>query len=102
MMILMFRQRIRTARSEQRRWTYSSRIQLPTELPPQLMPVTMLLARLSLRGLCWVETPDMAMGCAAPTESRPRLPILMAVAGLSWPDEVCIGWAILIGWLPID
>ena len=43
--------------------TYSSRIQLPTELPPQLMPVTMLLARLSLRGFSRLEE-FIVMGCA--------------------------------------
>ena len=35
--------------------SYSSRIQLPTEVPPQLMPVTMLPARLSLRGFSRFE-----------------------------------------------
>ena len=43
----------------------------------------------------------MAMGWAAPTESRPRLPMLMAVAGLSLPEVVCRGRPMLIGWLPI-
>lgn len=43
--------------------TYSSRIQLPTEAPPQLMPVTMLLARLSLRGFSRLEA-FIDMGCA--------------------------------------
>ena len=38
-------------RKDQRTATYSSRIQLPTDTPPQLMPPTKLFAILSLRGL---------------------------------------------------
>ena len=57
--------------------TYSSRIQLPTELPPQLMPVTMLLARLSLRGFSRFEA-FINIGCASlccdPGVAPPRPP----------------------------
>lgn len=43
--------------------TYSSRIQLPTEAPPQLIPVTILPAKLSLRGLSRFDA-FMDIGCA--------------------------------------
>ena len=35
--------------------TYSSRTQLPAEMPPQLMPVRKLPAALSLRGMSFIE-----------------------------------------------
>ena len=60
---------------EHLRWgrTYSSRIKLPTEIPPQLMPPIMLPARLSLRArLAWSRfglIMEMGLGPALTNES---------------------------------
>ena len=61
-------------------FTYSSRIQLPTEFPPQLMPVTILPASDSLRGLSRLEV-FMEIGCAPlrAFESRRPYTALMAL-----------------------
>ena len=55
------------------RTTYSSRIQLPTDMPPQLMPPTRLPARLSRLGRPSRLGLFTEMGLAAANESwRPR------------------------------
>ena len=62
------------------RTTYSSRIQLPTEMPPQLIPATRLPARLSRRGRPSRLGLFMEMGLAAAKESwRPRPKSALAI-----------------------
>lgn len=60
----------------ERQVTYSSRIQLPTETPPQLIPATRLPARLSRRGRASRLGLFMEMGFAAAKESCLALPTL--------------------------
>lgn len=60
--------------------TYSSRIQLPTDMPPQLMPATRLPARLSRRGRPSRLGLFTEMGLAAAKESwRPRPKSALAI-----------------------
>lgn len=63
--------------------THSSRIQLPTETPPQLMPPTRLPARLSLLGLsAFLFGLFMEIGLAPPKESCRVRPLG------SWPEPL--------------
>lgn len=79
---------------------YSSRIQLPTEVPPQLIPVTMLPARLSRLGFSRLDALT-DIGCAAvpnlgleppkPDPNPLKVPPLISIAGVglaSLPEVV--------------
>lgn len=79
-----------------RRWesnkeasTYSSRIQLPTDVPPQLIPVTMLPASDSRRGLSRLDV-FMDMGCAPLRATESRRPNTVLIAPLDDPPLMSI------------
>ena len=65
-------------------FTYSSRIQLPTDVPPQLMPVTMLPARDSLRGLSLLDE-FIDIGCAPLRATESRRPYTLLIAPFDDP-----------------
>ena len=69
--------------------TYSSRIQLPTDVPPQLIPVTMLPASDSLRGLSRLDV-FIDIGCAPLRATESRRPNTVLIAPLEDPPLISI------------
>ncbi len=69
--------------------TYSSRIQLPTDRPPQLIPLTMLAASESFLGLSPLEA-FVDIGCASVRVSESRRPNTLLIAPFDVPPLIFI------------